>query len=271
MIIKKHNQKHLRGVKPKKQELIQEDVPDNTAEQNSNDIDVLNNDINIAESTNIQTPQAAQVAYTPIEPVAYEPQSIEPVPAYSIEVEPPEPEIDIFNIEDINFSQRQERRRGTRRRGYRRIDDRNLVSRAQEEAEMIKKSAFEEGYRKGLEQVTNDIESFKKEILNFMRARQEVFEYIAPDILEISVDIAKKIIKREVEQDPQIILNSIIDVLKMVSKSEAKINIRVQPQAMQFIKDMIPDLTYQYGIDAKINIIADPSLEAGGCVVQTNY
>lgn len=270
MIIKKHNQKHLRGVKPKKQELIQEDVPDNTAEQNSNDIDVLNNDINIAESTNIQTPQAAQVAYTPIEPVAYEPQSIEPVPAYSIEVEPPEPEIDIFNIEDINFSQRQERRRGTRRRGYRRIDDRNLVSRAQEEAEMIKKSAFEEGYRKGLEQVTNDIESFKKEILNFMRARQEVFEYIAPDILEISVDIAKKIIKREVEQDPQIILNSIIDVLKMVSKSEAKINIRVQPQAMQFIKDMIPDLTYQYGIDAKINIIADPSLEAGGCVVQTN-
>ena len=36
---------------------------------------------------------------------------------------PPEPDIDLFNIENIDFNQRQERRRGTRRRGYRRIDD----------------------------------------------------------------------------------------------------------------------------------------------------
>ena len=55
---------------------------------------------------------------------------------------PKEPEIDLFDIENIDFNQRQERRRGSRRRGYRRIDDRNLVSRAQEEAETIKKSAF---------------------------------------------------------------------------------------------------------------------------------
>ena len=52
---------------------------------------------------------------------------------------------ELFNIEEIDFTERQERRRGSRRRGYRRIDDRNLVSRAQEEAENIKKSAFEEG------------------------------------------------------------------------------------------------------------------------------
>ncbi|MCQ2754115.1 MAG: hypothetical protein MJ231_03605, partial [bacterium] len=55
-------------------------------------------------------------------------------------------EIDLFDIENIDFEQRQERRRGSRRRGYRRIDDRNLVSRAKEESENIKKSAFEEGY-----------------------------------------------------------------------------------------------------------------------------
>ena len=73
-----------------------------------------------------------------------------------------EPEIDLFDVENIDFTQRQERRRGSRRRGYRRIDDRNLVSRAQEEAETIKKSAFEEGYRKGLEQAASDMEAFRK-------------------------------------------------------------------------------------------------------------
>ena len=160
---------------------------------------------------------------------------------------PKEPEIDLFDI-----------------------DDRNLVSRAQEEAETIKKSAFDEGYRKGLEQAEADMAEFRKDITAFMHAAKDVFEYIAPDILEISVDIAKKIIKKEVETDPQVLINTIVDVLRTVSKSEPKINIRVKPQAVQFIKDTLPNITYQYGIDAKINIVADPSIEEGGCVFQTN-
>ena len=181
-----------------------------------------------------------------------------------------EPEIDLFDIENIDFTHRQERRRGSRRRGYRRIDDRNLVSRAQEESENIKKSAFEEGYRIGLEKATADLDVFRAEIAKFMSAKKDVFEYIAPDILEISVDIAKKIIKKEVESDPQILIDTIVDVLKTVSKNEPKIVIRVRPQAVQFVKDTIPNITYQYGIDSKINIVADPSIEDGGCVFQTN-
>ena len=183
---------------------------------------------------------------------------------------PPEPQIDLFDIQNIDFNQRQERRRGTRRRGYRRIDDRNLVSRAQEEAENIKKSAFDEGYRKGLEQANADIEQFKSNFGQFMGATKEVFEFIAPDILEISIDIAKKIIKKEVEIDPQVLINTIIDVLKTISRNEPKINLRVRPQSAQFIKDTLPTVTYQYGIDTKINIIADPSIEEGGCVFHSN-
>ena len=185
-------------------------------------------------------------------------------------VEKKEPEIDLFDIETIDFAQRQERRRGSRRRCYRRIDDRNLVSRAQEESENIKKSAFEEGYRLGLEKADVDLVSFRNELSNFMNAKKDVFEYIAPDILEISVDIAKTIIKKELEMDPQVLINTIIDVLRSVSKNESKITIRVRPQSVQFIKDTIPNITYQYGIESKINIIADPSIEEGGCVFQTN-
>lgn len=177
---------------------------------------------------------------------------------------------DLFNIESVDFTQRQERRRGSRRRGYRRIDDRNLVSRAHEESENIKKSAFEEGYRLGLEKSNSDIENFKNELTKFMSARKEVFEYIAPDILEISVNIAKTIIKKEIESDPQVLINTIVDVLKSISKNESKITIRVRPQSVQIIKDIIPNITYEYGIESKINIIADPSIDDGGCVFQTN-
>ena len=189
----------------------------------------------------------------------------------SVKKEPvKEPVVELFDIENIDFTQRQERRRGSRRRGYRRIDDRNLVSRAQEESEFIKKSAFEEGYRAGLEKANEDIDVFRTQLAQFLNAKKEVFEYIAPDILEISVDIAKVIIKKEVEADPQVLINTIIDVLRTVSKNEPKITIKVRPQSVQFIKDTIPNITYQYGIDSKINIVSDPSIEEGGCVFQTN-
>ena len=57
-----------------------------------------------------------------------------------------------FNFDEIDFNQRAERRRGDRRRGYRRIDDRNLISRAQQEAINIKEQASKEGFEKGLEE-----------------------------------------------------------------------------------------------------------------------
>lgn len=236
MIIKKRSQK-LREEKKVTEPLIQAKPVDEAAKKSENEIQ-----------------KEQEVFYEEIE----QPQA------------PAEPEIDLFDIENIDFTQRQERRRGSRRRGYRRIDDRNLVSRAQEEAENIKKSAFEEGYRKGLEESREDLEDFRKSFSEFMNSPKNVFEYIAPDILEISVDIAKEIIKKEVESDPQVLINIIVDVLKTVSKNEPKVNIRVKPQAVQFIKDTIPNITYQYGIDAKINIISDPSIEDGGCIFQTN-
>ncbi len=230
MIIKKRNQKLREGKKSKEQ--VQELVKPEIPEYNPDE-----------EAVQESKPEAEQ---------------------------PKEPEIDLFDIENIDFTQRQERRRGSRRRGYRRIDDRNLVSRAQEESESIKKSAFEEGYRAGLEKCNADLEKFRQSLNSFMNANKDVFEYIAPDILEISVDIAKKIIKKEVEADPQILINTIVDILKTTFKNEPKIVIRVRPQAVQFIKDTIPNITYQYGIDSKINIVADPSVEEGGCIFQTN-
>ena len=68
--------------------------------------------------------------------------------------------IDLFNLDNIDFKQRNERRRGDRRRGFRRIDDRNLISRAREEADAIREAAAKEGYQAGLSQANDDIAAF---------------------------------------------------------------------------------------------------------------
>ncbi len=178
-------------------------------------------------------------------------------------------EINLFDLDNIDFSQRQERRRGDRRRGFRRVDDRNLVSRAREEADAIRESALKEGYQAGLDQAQADIEELKNSMGQFMNAKQEVFEYIAPDILEISVDIAQKIIKKEIEQDPQVLFNTIVDVLKTLSKEETKVTLRVNPAEVNQTKEAVPELINMAGIDTKVVVLADETVTEGGCQVTT--
>lgn len=188
----------------------------------------------------------------------------------AIESQVKEDKIDLFDLDNIDFTQRQERRRGDRRRGYRRIDDRNLISRAQEEAGTIKESAAKEGYQAGIEKAQQDIQQLKDSMVGFLKAKQEVFEYIAPDILEISVDIAKKIVKKEIEQDPMIILETILNVLRTTSKDETKISILVNPDQVELTRENIPAILSSIGLEAKINVRADDTIELGSCIIQTS-
>ena len=186
------------------------------------------------------------------------------------EVKVEEEKIDLFNLDNIDFKQRQERRRGDRRRGFRRIDDRNLISRAREEAQSIKEAAAKEGYQEGLEQAKADILDVKYAITAFLGAKQAVFDYIAPDILEISVEIAQKIIKKELQQDPNAILDNILALLKTLSKEETKITLRVNPAQVSLLKSEVPSLLNEAGLDAKVLVVPDETIMEGGCVVTTN-
>lgn len=180
-----------------------------------------------------------------------------------------EKEIDLFNLDNIDFKQRQERRRGDRRRGFRRIDDRNLISRAREEANAIKEAAQKEGYEEGLNQAKADIEEVKNSLTAFLGAKQEVFDYIAPNIMEISVDIAKKIIKQEIQENPSLIMENITDILRGLSKEETKITLRVNPVQVSVVKTEIPEVLSNAGLDARVMVVPDESIMEGGCMVTT--
>lgn len=181
-----------------------------------------------------------------------------------------EEELNVFDVDKIDFTQRKERRTGNRRRGYRRIDDRNLVSRAQEEATYIKQSAYQEGFNEGVQQAQADLENFRNSLGAFMGAEERVFSEIAPHILPIAMEIAEKIIKTEVKIDPQIVLDTILDVLKTLSKNEPKIVLRVNPVQVQYLKDTMPEQVKLLGMESKLSILSDESIMEGGCIVETN-
>ncbi len=177
--------------------------------------------------------------------------------------------VDLFNLDNIDFKQRSERRRGDRRRGFRRVDDRNLISRAREEAQAIKDAAAKEGYEQGISQANADLMQVRNAISAFMGAENAVFEQVAPHLLEIAIDIAKKIIKQEITQSPDVLLKNVEEILKGLSKEETKITIKANPAQVALIKQEMPETCANLGIDAKIHVIPDNAIYEGGCVITT--
>ncbi|MBO7672166.1 hypothetical protein J6S88_02030 [bacterium] len=179
------------------------------------------------------------------------------------------PSINLFDLDNIDFTARDERRRGERRRGFRRTEDRNLISRAREEANVIKATAQKEGYENGINDANDAIDNFKNQLAKFYNAKQEVFEAIMPEIMNISVDIAKKIIKTEVQENPDLILSNIQQCLKTLSKEETKLMIKLNPIDAPLVKTQIPTMIEQAGLEVKVMIMPDNSITQGGAIIQT--
>lgn len=177
-----------------------------------------------------------------------------------------EENLDIFN----DIAERQERRRGDRRRGYRRVDDRTLVSRAQEEANAIKEKAAKEGFQQGLDMAKQEIDSLKGTLAGFLQSKELALQEVQQDIAFIALKATEKIIKKEVSLDNEVILGIISDIANEVGKDENKIIIRTNPNDTDLVREKTPQI-FQYGnTKAAIRVIEDKDIEWGSCIVETN-
>lgn len=165
---------------------------------------------------------------------------------------------------------RPERRRGDRRRGYRRIDDRNLISRAHEEANAVREMSAREGFEYGLEKGQEHIQDLNQAINELITAKDKAMNMAMNDIAQMAILVAEKLVKQEVAADPEIVLNVTAETIKEMGKGHNSIVIKVNHADVNLIREHIPEL-YPYA-DSKTNVVVieDNSVDLGSCIVETN-
>lgn len=182
----------------------------------------------------------------------------------------PQPAKKIEPIEKFapRVKERQERRRGDRRRGYRRIDDRNIISRAQEEANAIRKSASIEGFEHSATLYKEEMEKLNWAINELLSAKEKVMQASVPDIAVIAIKAAEKIIQKEVQLDETIILGVVTEVIQSLSRDETEIIIKTNENDICIVKEAMPEI-YPGNEKTKITVLQEESVERGSCIVET--
>ncbi len=129
--------------------------------------------------------------------------------------------------------------------------------------------AAEEARRRTDEQLRASRQALDSLVSQIMTGESDLKRLVTPMIANLATELARKIIRREIEKDPSTVVAQAEEAISKILERD-KLIIRVNPADEELMKAHKEPLTKMFdGID-KIEVIADPVIERGGCIVETN-
>ncbi|GFN24149.1 FliH/SctL family protein [Thermanaeromonas sp. C210] len=162
-----------------------------------------------------------------------------------------------------------------------------ILQAAREEAEELKARAREEGYRAGWEEGRKagfragaaEAEALREEAEGLRRQAGKVLEEARAayrdtlraaeeDILGLALEVAAKIIRRQVELAPEVVLDITRSALQRVAEGQIY-TIYAAPADADFLRQRREELLQDMSAGARLQIVADEALQPGGFRVET--
>lgn len=140
----------------------------------------------------------------------------------------------------------------------------------------VERTAFENGFRQGeragMEMAEKKAEAIMRRygdtLRDLGRYKAALYSQVEREIVKLAVEVAKKIVHREVQADPEIIQTLVKVALDRVAERSA-VTVRVHPIDYNFLLDKHRGWAQGEGSGQEVTLVADKSVERGGCLVQT--
>ena len=156
----------------------------------------------------------------------------------------------------------------------------NIIKQAQLEAESqtetiteaAKEEGFNAGYAEGKEKITTELEDRIQNVDEFAKCTFELKNKIIKsahlDILDLITDIAKKVCKQELIQNPKILRTLVEEAINQLSEKE-EITIIANPEMINKMYAIADDMKSKIHGLKTIKIQEDPSVSADGTIIES--
>ncbi|MGI9860001.1 FliH/SctL family protein [Moorella naiadis] len=169
-----------------------------------------------------------------------------------------------------------------------------ILARARQEAEEIKARTLaereevlaegraagqEQGYQEGLARAEEEAAAIRREadtlrqearqvLAEAQRNYQETITAVEGAIIDLAQTIAARIIGREIELRPDLILEIARPAIRQVAEGQ-HYTIYAAPDAAEVIREHRQELLAEAAPGARLQVVADPGFKAGGCRIET--
>ena len=147
---------------------------------------------------------------------------------------------------------------------------------------LIQKQAYDEGYQLGrdegyaaaLEKRNNEINrglSDLHDVLNSVQSlKPDLISNNESHIMNLIYQIAEKLAYDHIEQKPEVVLEVIRRAIH-TAQAEEEVTVLVAPEQVQFLESYKNSDNEKYEFLENIRLQPSDQIQAGGCVVETNY
>jgi type III secretion protein L len=152
-----------------------------------------------------------------------------------------------------------------------RIEARRIIEEAEDYAHDLHRQSLaeaDERLREAFERGTETaLLEYQQILLEIREIREKILRETEKDILRLSVRLAEKIVGREIDEDKTAIRDIVANALQNARQKE-RVTIRVNPADLPNVRKH----SEQFKSNAQtkyLDFIADPRVEAGGCLIES--
>lgn len=153
----------------------------------------------------------------------------------------------------------------------RRQQDQDLV-------DVIKAEAYQQGYEEGVTQAEQEMklkvaammEEARAVLSEAYKARDVIIQEAEPFLVELSCDIAEKIVDKQLTVEPQYAMDLIRKNLAR-KREQGLISLCVSPAQFAFINAAREELSLAVDSQAELQILPDSTVKDQGCVIRSSY
>ena len=146
----------------------------------------------------------------------------------------------------------------------------NRDEKTQLQYENAKQEGFEQGYAAGLQQAVDDLSANRKQLTTLFQSLVQPLDHfndaVEQELLELSLAVARQILRRELTADPRHIIGLIRQAITQLPSASRNIRIHLHPEDAAVVRD-----TLGQNEDAqRWRLEDDATLHRGTCHVHTD-
>jgi flagellar assembly protein FliH len=134
------------------------------------------------------------------------------------------------------------------------------------------KRGYEQGERAGGEaaqkQLDPVVQSLRKMLGELEALRRREARDFERELVELALAVARKVVGQEVAANPGVVAPLLRDALGRLEQPGA-LTIRLNPDDVERLADLRPQLLKGLAEPGRVRFEADPSLSAGGCIIES--
>ena len=144
--------------------------------------------------------------------------------------------------------------------------------------EAVKSEAFQQGYQEGISQAEEEMkrkfaemmEEARAVLADAYRARDVIIQEAEPFLVELSCDIAEKIVERQLTIEPEFTMELIKKSLAR-KREQGLISLCVSPAQFSFVNAAREELSLAIDSQAELQILPDSTVRDHGCVIRSSF